>query len=558
MQQVSIRRAMGGRRGIAFGVTVGLAFVLPVGAIWGATRAAARDQLRALLGLPRVSFQLGLEFNHRHGWVFAGDALRAQAELDRLRDEPGSPPGTPLQMLRFAELNDLAGNAAASRQAIQRAIGLFEETNAADAEDDVLVAGYARALRLAGRSGESLSLLRRVQAANPEGWRSRLEMGLALVSAAAGAVFPSGEIPLPAQPAEGGGAPPAVAPSAAQVESMRGLLDQAEAEAEQAVQAGVSEAEARLGRARIRTARRVLEALLGEPGGDEKVRRVSRAMFSAESLPDLATAARLAPDDPRVNAIWVWSVLLAETVARGGPAAGGLPAGVDWGSLPEDLRQVVRQVLARMDRAAQSEDPHLSSQALELAGSLQFMVIGDPGRAETGLREAVTRDPTNQPAWEVLCASLATAERFESLMEVARKRLKTADNARNRFILAKAYDRLERRGEARMELQQAWAKWPKDPLPALGLCALVVRDDLESAGLGVAARLLGAVQENLGKNPSREMVQSLLLVRGVVLALAGRLDPARQSIEQLLSLDPEDVTAREALRLLDRLASETG
>lgn len=522
------------------------------GSAAAATQAAAREQLRALVGLPKVSFQLGLEFNQRHGWVFAGDSLRADEELARLRAELETSAGSPQQQLHIAELTESTGDAAEARKALEWAIRRFETMNAADSTEDALVAGYAEALRLAGRIPEAISVLRRFLASTPTGWRSRVELGLNLVYEAGRRLAPEAE-----GQAGGAGRPLAIEPSSAQVDGMRRLLDRAIAEGERAVELATQEPDAYLGRARIRTAGKVLEALLGAEDPQGKARAVSQAMFSPEVLPDLATAARLAPDDPRLNGIWIWSALLADTIARGGPASGGIPGGVEWGTLPDSLRQAVRQVLARMDQVTLGDDPVRSSRALELAGSLQFIVIGDHPGAERGLRQAVRLDPANEPAWEVLCASLATAGRFEALLEVAQERLETADNPRNRFILAKAYDRLDRRREARMELQRAWMKWPKEPLPALGLCALVLRDDFENAGLGVVARLLGTAQENLGAKPPRELVLSLLPIRAVFFTLAGQFDPAQQAFEQWLALTPEDpAAAKEGLRLLDRIRRE--
>jgi len=330
------------------------------------------------------------------------------------------------------------------------------------------------------------------------------------------------------------------------------LLSEANELADQAVQRAPEESAAHLGRARVEVGARLTEVLLRRPPREELKQKLVRMMFSEAVFPDLRTATRLDPDNPRVAAIAVWTELLAHSVAQNGVAGVNFLSQLNWERLPEELRQFVRQTLTRMERVSEGSNRLRASRAWELCGSLQLFVMQNDRAGEAAFRRAVEADPRNEAAWEKLILTLVRAGRFTDMARASQDRLKGSDTPRNRVILAKAYDRDGRSAEARHVLEDARRRYPTDPLVCLGLCAVIMRDP-ETSAVPTAAALLQTAAQHLGKRSSLELVRNLVFQEGVFLALAGRVEQARSAFEKLRHFDPENERVQTALKLLDQM-----
>ncbi|RME91463.1 MAG: tetratricopeptide repeat protein [Verrucomicrobia bacterium] len=497
----------------------------------GAARDPAEVRLRRLVELPPVAFQLTLRVDLRHGWVFTGDDWLAARQRDRLQKELDAGAADPMAWARLAGLSDLAGEKAAFHLALSRALAAFEREGIRQSRDDARVARYAECLLWNGRLEEAASFLRTKTAAIADGWRSRLVYARVLLLQGARAQARRDQAGLDPATLEG----------------------QARELADAAVSLVPKEAEAYLGRALVRAGISLARTLRQPPEGTEPAVAVAAATFPGEATPDLRQAARLAPDNPRVWAIRVWHELLGHAFGPGHGGPKSFPANIAWDRLPAELQATVRETLANLHRIGAAGEPPTAALALDAAGGLELFVLRDARRAEETLRRAVALDAGLDRAWEQLTLALIESRRFDELCLVCEARLKSRDTPRTRVMLAKAQDRAGQKLEAFITLSEAREAFPKDPLVNLALSALWLRDALGGGDLNNPAVLLQTAQAGLEKSPPRDLLRNLLFQQGVLLALAGRPDRARQAFERLVQLNPSDDRAREALAVVEEM-----
>jgi tetratricopeptide (TPR) repeat protein len=114
---------------------------------------------------------------------------------------------------------------------------------------------------------------------------------------------------------------------------------------------------------------------------------------------------------------------------------------------------------------------------------------------------------------------------------------------------------LNRIDRAEEQVQAALKLAPGDFTADLALAVLLLKRNDEAA-LSQAGELLTQMGDGLlfiagmGESPSRQQWMDYTLIRGIYRALTGELAEARQDIDLVLRLDPNNEAAKEALEAL--------
>jgi tetratricopeptide (TPR) repeat protein len=155
----------------------------------------------------------------------------------------------------------------------------------------------------------------------------------------------------------------------------------------------------------------------------------------------------------------------------------------------------------------------------------------------------------------MLMAMLAISGQNQELADLCEQRVKRKDNAENRFLLAKARERLGQFDRAETQLQTVLKTSP-DYINALGgMAALLLKhDDLDS--LRQAALDLKRAEDLVAKLRPEEqkddLKSDLLFTHALYNGLTGETESARKLLREILNYDKEYEGAQTALDALGR------
>lgn len=515
----------------------------------GATPVGSKERLRRLARLPRLSFTVGMAFDPLRGFSMLSDRATALREIAELRKAlQGNASDAP----RYARMGRWYGDLGEEKQArtaLTKAVDLYREQGADQSDDGVLLADFGTALSALGNAEEAERILRRAVRASPKEWKCAAALGRFLGQQALVALTakdnPPGESAAP------NASPLKVAP--AQAEKAQKLGQEALECYDRAVELGPKEPEPYAGRATARSLQRLLQAMLdGGSGSEPESLRLAKALYPKESLSDLRMAMSLSPKDPKAVGTAVMFELLLAAVDRGATHLEAFAEGEGWDSLPDATRQSLRESMARLEEMSQTGEAGPAAAALEMLGTLQCFVVRDVRGAESSLRRAVDLDPKRNQAWESLVYLLASNKRSEDLLVVCEARLKTEESAHARLLLAKAYEQLERWDRLLDTAETLQRRYPEDFNANLALAAALLRRPPDDAALSRSAHAIAKAEKLLGTSPTADQVVNLLVLRGVLLGLAGQTEAARSSFKQLLEIEKDNADAREALEILEQ------
>ena len=521
-----------------------------------ATPSGGSDRLRQLVRLPQISMSVEfLGYTADEGFSALLDAGECRAELARLEQEAGSLENAGGRLLRMAWLYQRLGAAAKARPALEEAIAHLRRRTEAEPENGLLLARLGGAIAQQGGRAEAESLLRRAVAQAPREAEVQVALGGFLLGRSISALMGTDALPAntPALSVNLLGRVLERKPLAAEVEQSRQWMDEAIACFNTAVRLAPNEADliARRGicysfqnytQEILRLAESIEEGTQ-EPNSID----VFGALFPDECARDFRRAAELDPRNPRrVTATAMVELVRAAHEAK--RPAFGTPD--TWSLLPETVRTAVRGDLERLLTLGESSDPRLAALASTCAGMLQFMAMNDLRGAVVSLRRAVALNPALESAWEMLFAVLVTQEKFTELLPLAEQRLKQEDTARNRVILAKVLEKLDRLDQARPHLETALQQAPKEMLPNLCMAALLLKVSRDGDDLMPAVTFLAKAGHAMGSSPQRNNLVDLQTLRALYYALSGKAAMARQILTRLIELDPGNDHAKEILSAL--------
>ena len=519
----------------------------------GAAPARDQDRLRKLVRLPRLSFQVGLNFDPIRGLVVeAGRSSAARDIADIRKLMHGDSADAP----RYYEIGIFLlemGDVPRATQSFGRAVSLYRQQSADQSTDGSVLTAFGDALAAAGELAEAERVLRQAVALAPKDWSCHLALGRLLTLRALSVGSLEGRAP--AQPAELSGLVGELSrtkPSAQQLEKAQKAADDAIGSLDRAVELAPTESRAYVGRASGRSTRSLLQAVVRMASGDDSdPTKLWIGALSKDALSDLQQAAKLDPTSSTAISTAVWFEVFSIGMERGFSRMDEIMSGSLWSSMPDETRRNLGRAMDRLADIGQAPEPRQAAGDLEKLGMIQYLIVRDLRGGESTLRRAVSLDPGRDQAWETLTVLLVSSERSADLVAVCQDRLKAEESARNRVLLAKAYEHLNQVDRVLAEASTAQKRYPEDPLVNLTLAAAVLKASDDSGDLRPVARYLNKCQQALGDPPPRDMVLNLLLLQGLYYGLVEMHEEARASLHQLLELDRSNAEAKEALQVIE-------
>lgn len=263
--------------------------------------------------------------------------------------------------------------------------------------------------------------------------------------------------------------------------------------------------------------------------------------FSTKALPELEKAAELEPENPtRLATVLMWRGL-AEAAEKKIPVSELLRRSI-WENLSEDERTRIEAGLSRLEELSRSSRQGEVYQAL---GTLRFAMRGDLQRAADDLSTAAANLPETEQVWETLSAVLLRSQNFIGLATVCESRAEARPTARNRFLVAKAYERLGDFDRAEQELTLALAASANDFTANVGLANLLMRRSTDDGmSMRVRQSLMTAERAIRGTTSGQQLVE-LALAQGLYYGLNDELDRSREILKAALAFakDHPDLTA---------------
>ena len=170
--------------------------------------------------------------------------------------------------------------------------------------------------------------------------------------------------------------------------------------------------------------------------------------------------------------------------------------------------------------------------------------------AEESVRRAVELDPTRESAWDLLITAQGTAGRLREAQASADRRLKQKETVRGRLYAAKVCDKLGLKEEAQTHANRALGLEPGGYLPNLAAAVLILKYSKDAETVAKAVPLLLQAKKQEGYTVSEEDAQEFNVTVGIFRALTGELDEARKAFRDVLAMDKDNETAKQALAML--------
>ena len=316
------------------------------------------NKLRQAVRLPRMNMQFKFGFTDSQDWVSESDFPDPQAELDRLRGRLKNELTDAEVRLEMARVATQPGDNPDAEKLRKAAVESWRKWAAVAPGDRTVQTGLASALRLAKEYEEAERILRKITSEPDARWEAWYELTTVLGEMGVRRLWLTSEGVR--GPLAGGPAPPASV-----IEESARALDEALVMADKLVKLAPSEARAWSRRARILTNRALLD-MSRRPLVDEesRSRRLYESLFPESAVPDLETAIRLRPKDPRLLMAFIFHHL-GSTLFDMFRAA-GTDSGTDFfGRLSATQQTAVRETVARLDRLSEDDDHSLAAAASE-------------------------------------------------------------------------------------------------------------------------------------------------------------------------------------------------
>ena len=518
-------------------------------------RAAApegnKEKLRKLCKLPIMSFGAGVSFDTERGFSMFHEQLEAPVEIARLKRELTGGVEDADRHYRLGNYYAESGDRLNSKRSFDKAMELHRKKAELQPDDGLVLVEFGRALWAARNMSESENVFRQSVRVSPKESKCWISLGQFLDWKAQQTLAPAESRGETFGPDKLLAIVLQTKPSPDQLAQSRKLLQEAEQCFDQAVAAAPQNPEAFVQRALHKASLGYLEGIFSLVRGELKEPAdVMKGMFNSASLPDLREAARLSPTNYQAIATTAFFEAL---LYRFKSTRADQNEWDFWNDLPDSARKSIKEAMTRLEDLGQSNNPRFAAGALEGLALIQTLVVGDLPGGRANLRRAVALDPTRGQSWDMLVAVLAQPESFEELKIVCEERIKMNDSARNRVILAKAYEKLNQFDKAEQQVRVALALEPGNALAHLSQAALVLRRGGPGT-LSQARNHLDKAQAILTKaghkKDSAQQAISFLLTSSLYSALRDDLAEARQLAKQVLEREKDNPVAREILAVV--------
>jgi len=516
---------------------------------YGAAPETGAKKLREVVRLPTIDFAFSLKFQSGNGWTLSvvGAEEDSSAEIATLRKELRGDISDAERFTRLKELYAKANDKTNSQAAAAKALELWRRRVELQPDNGRFLAELGRSLAGAEKYVEAESVLRKATTVAPAEWKCWIALGTFL-DAKAHRTLGSDSL----QPGENlfagiFGKPP----SANQVKEAEKLFDEAGECFNKAVTTAPKEAEAYFERAVHRSMRNACESVFRILRGELSDRTdITRAMFTPDSIPDFREVVRLSPKDP----LAIGGCAFFEAWSQAMQKRAAVQSGEDlWNLLPDETRQSILGLFARLEDLSGSSDPRLAAGAFTSLAVARAIVRGDFRGGITHLRRALALAPSSDLTMDLLISLHVREARFDDLLPLCEERVKRKDTSHNRGVLAKVYDKLNQTEKAEDQLRSILKKEPDHVWANLALASLLLKRDTEESTFRDAARAFERVKSSLEKNDTSD-VQDLRTYHALSVAvfygLAGRKDAALDVVREVLSRDKDNDYAKQILAAL--------
>jgi tetratricopeptide (TPR) repeat protein len=328
-------------------------------------------------------------------------------------------------------------------------------------------------------------------------------------------------------------------PSETQLAHARARLERSKRAAEQAVASASDEPKVYIFQATILMLHRRLDWLL--PALDASAAAAANDEVVNAIADCIEHVAKLQPNDPVPSATVAYYLV--------GQAGASVWDPVDGYRLPPKQKNQVENALAELEALSKSTTATTAAASLSALAYFDFLFKNNPWGAEQKFRRALELDPASQEGWQGLCGVLGVTGRFSKLKTLAEERLKLQETPATYILLGKSCAKLKERDESESAVKKALALDPADPLANLALAALLLSEPEKSSSAEIS-RMLDRVESKRSKLSDAQQVD-LDFIRGIELALDGKIDEARGKWRDVLKHDAGNEAAKRALRFID-------
>lgn len=498
------------------------------------------DQLREAARLPTIQLMFGLIYNSDQGFLLPGEEMEKKSEAIALRK---ATKGDDTDPARYYHLWELTDDKAESEQFLERAIELARKQWKAQPKNPKAMALLGKALaEYPGGLVEAEKILRQAVELHPDsadcwsalgryfqskvvatlgGWKmiSRINHDHLMELARKQSFTPEQAVKVEKLLGESlrcHDKAVALAPKESQLYRERVLLRGMEYE--------------------VRPTMRFVQ---GDPP--------KKPIISAEFVKDWHDIARLSPRDPRAIGVSILTEAVQYMMEK------EIPLGTQpFTVLPAKMKQSMKTEMDQLEGLALAPGEQSAARAAEVHGMLSLMVLGDPSAAEKSLRRALALDPSREHAWEGLLIAAIGAGQMGKAISISQDRVKSSDTPRNRFLLAKTYEKAGRLPEAEEQLRLALEKAPDAYVISMGLASIKMKRSREEAALKEVNQLLDKSAKAMDKATTQEIRDQLMVRRGIYLGLKGDVSGAKKLLNDVLSRNGDNEEARTALSALGK------
>jgi tetratricopeptide (TPR) repeat protein len=497
-------------------VIVLLAFLFPPRGFAAGKNDEVAEKLRKVAKLPKVSLQMSFEHGNRNEAAEQEEIKRHQAALT----------GTDKDAEIYMETGSIyARQKAAERgnEAFQRAIELFRKRLAANAGDVAALAGLSRALVTQQQFEEAERTARQAVKVGPTNADAWAALGFNLAGHAL-RLLSIRSLPNPEQLIE-------LVIRKASVEAVKQAAELT-AEGMKCMDRAVSLDPKQIDLYRERPTIRMLHNLLGVRLGGEPITpaKVTAALWSKESLEDHKKAAELGPESPGS----VVAVLQYEMGKI------GIYEEFDSQRFIRENEALIGDTMSRLQRMSQSTNRETALDALRLIAILTVF-RGDISASLDTFRKIIKLDPAEEVAWDGITGIYVEKNQPEELIKLCEERLKEKESARNRVLLAKAYEFAGKWEKVEPQVRKALELESTNVLAKLSSAVVMLRQ----SKLEEAQQLLADLRRN--SEAEGDFAEQLAYVQGLYWGMKGMRFMAEIELKKVASTE-----AKQALEIVSR------
>ena len=516
---------------------------------YGAAPETGAKKLREVARLPTIDLAFGLKFQSGNGWTLSvvGVEEDSTAEITSLRKELNGDLSDAERFTRLAALYARANDKTNLQAAADKALELWKRRVELQPDNGPFLAEYGNSLTSAEKYGEAESVLRKATRVAPAEWKCWMELGKFLDAKAHRALGSDSLQPgenLFARIFE-------KSPSANQVKEAEKVFDEAGECFAKAVGSAPNEAQVFFERAAHRSMRNAFKSVYRILRGESTNRtEITKAMFTPDSISDFREVVRLSPKDP----VAIGGCAFFEAWSHALQKRETLQSGEDLGNLlPDETRQSILGLFARLENLSESSDPHLAAGALTSLAIARAIVRGDFPGGISHLRRALALVPASDTASALLVSLYVSQARFDEVLTLCEQNVKRKDTIHNRSVLAKVYDKLNKAEKAEAQIRSILKKEPDHIWSNVALASLLLKRGHDESVLREARGVLEKTKPLLEKTDAsgiRDLQIHYVLTVAVFYGLAGGNEAARTELKEVLGRDPDNDYAKAILAAL--------